>query len=148
MCPCVIDQTFLPVFKKLLWNNRDESQLPGAHQSCLVGQTESLIRLMPSWFPSHPAPNLRQCRMIGKAKKLQDLFLHEQWPKQLTGVVDKYFSDFMNPVVPNPLSELWKTLDENGESSSRNKTKKLGSLLYRGINQKIYHNKFVWMTIG
>lgn len=35
-------QSFLPVFKKLLWNGRDESQLPGDHQSCLVGRTESL----------------------------------------------------------------------------------------------------------
>lgn len=35
-------QPFLPVFKKLLWNGRDESQLPEDHQSCLVGHMESL----------------------------------------------------------------------------------------------------------
>lgn len=35
-------QPFLPVFKKLLWNGRDDSQLPGDHQSCLVGHMESL----------------------------------------------------------------------------------------------------------
>lgn len=35
-------QSFLLVFKKLLWNGRDESQLPGDHQSCLVGHVEPL----------------------------------------------------------------------------------------------------------
>lgn len=67
-------QPFLPVFKKLLWNGRDESQLPGDHQSCLAGHMESLtlsyMLLTPSSFPLFSGQVYANVKLINAKRHL------------------------------------------------------------------------------
>lgn len=70
-------QTFLPVFKKLLWNSRDESQLPGDHQSYRVRHMEPLTLLYllnTLMFPSYLRPNLHKSGSVEKDQFENDIY--------------------------------------------------------------------------